>query len=150
PNLDPVAGLQLEGRDVGRDAIHGEVAVADELTSLRPGAGEAHAVDDAVEAELEEPEKALAGHPGPLLGDVEVAPELALEDAVDAADLLLFPELKTVVADLATADAVLAGRAGATLERALLRVAAAALQVEPRALPPAEPTDGSGVASHVV
>src|SRR5207253_43766 len=83
-------------------------------------------------------------------GDVEVAPELALQDAVHAADLLLLAELQPVVADLASTDAVLAGRAGTALERALLRVAAAALQVELGALPTAEAADGFGVAGHVV
>jgi hypothetical protein len=48
----------------------------------------------------------------------EVVAELALEDAVGAADLLLLAELEAVLADLAAAHAVLAGRRRAPLERA--------------------------------
>ena len=92
------------------DAVDGEVAVADELAGLGSRRREAHPVDDVVEAQLERAEEALAGHAGAVLGVVEVVPELALEDAVDAADLLLLAKLEAVVADLAAADAVLAGR----------------------------------------
>ena len=99
---------------------------------------EAHPVDDVVEAQLERAEQVLAGHAGAVLGAVEVVPELALEDAVDAADLLLLAQLEAVVADLAAADAVLAGGRRAALEGALLGIAAAALQEELRALPTAE------------
>ena len=120
----------------------------DELAGLGPGRGEAHPVDDVVEAQLEEPEEALAGHARAVLGVDEVVPELALEDAVDAADLLLLAQLHAVLADLAAADAVLAGRRRAALEGALLRVAARALQEELRALPAAEAADGSGVSGH--
>src|SRR4029450_10882917 len=111
--------LQLEGGDVRRDAVHGEVAVADELAGLGPRAGEAHPVDDVVEAQLERPEKALARDAGAVLGDVEVVAELALEHAIDATDLLLLAKLEAEVAHLATAHAVLARRCRAALEGAL-------------------------------
>ncbi len=52
-DLDLVARLELERRDVGRDAVDREMAVADELAGLRPGRCEAHPEDDVVEAELE-------------------------------------------------------------------------------------------------
>ena len=90
-----------------------------------PGRREAHPVDDVVEAQLERAEQVLAGHAGPVLGVDEVVAELALEDAVGAADLLLLAQLQAVLADLAAADAVLAGRRRTTLEGALLGVAAA-------------------------
>ena len=44
-----------------------------------------------------------------LLGALEVEPELALQQAVDALDLLLLAKLKAVAEDLGTAAAVLAG-----------------------------------------
>src|SRR5829696_3569810 len=147
-NLDAVTGLQLMGGDVARHAVDGEVAVIDELPSLSARRREAHPVDDVVETQLQRSEQALAGHAGAGLRGVEVVPELALEDAVHAADLLLLAELQPVVADLAPTDAVLAGRRRTALERALLGIAAGALQVELRALPTAQATDGFGVASH--
>ena len=66
---------------------------------------------------LEQAQQVLAGHARAALGRLEVVAELALEDAVDAADLLLLAQLEAVLADLAAADAVLAGRRGAALER---------------------------------
>src|SRR5579859_2145842 len=98
--------------------------MADELAGLRPRRREPHPVDDVVETRLERPEKVLAGHAGPGFGTVEVVLELALENGVDATNLLLLAQLKAVLADLPAADAVLAGRAGASLERALLGIAA--------------------------
>jgi hypothetical protein len=73
---------------------------------------------------------------------------LALEDAVCPADLLLLAQLEPVLTDLAAADAVLAGRAGTTLEGALLGIAARPLEEELGALPSAEAADGFGVTSH--
>ena len=61
PDLDPVAG------DVGRPAVHREVAMADELASLGTAGGEAHAEDDVVEPHLEQAQEVLAGHPLALL-----------------------------------------------------------------------------------
>src|SRR4029079_12031913 len=99
-DLDPVARLHLKGGDVRRDAVDGEATVADELASLGARAGGRPPEHDVVEAELERPEERLAGHARSVLGGVEVDPELALEDAVHAADLLLLPELQAVVTDL--------------------------------------------------
>src|SRR4051794_33913621 len=148
-DLDLVARPELVRRDVGGDAVDREVAVADELAGSRSGGREAHPVDDVVQAQLERAQQVLAGHAGPILGRDEVVPELPLEDAVGLADLLLLAQLQAVLADLAAADAVLAGRRRSSLERALLRIAARALEIELRAFTPADPADGFGVASHV-
>ena len=93
-------------------------------------------------------EEALAGDARAILGVNEVVPELPLEDAVDAANLLLLTELHPVLADLAAADAVLAGGRRPALEGALLGVAARPLQEELGALPSAETADGFGVSGH--
>src|SRR5262245_11383439 len=89
PDLDAVAGLELERRDVGGPAVDGEVAMADELAGLGTRAGEAHPVDDVVEPELERTQQPLAGDALVGLRLAEVVAELPLEDAVHAADLLL-------------------------------------------------------------
>ena len=147
-DLDLVARLELVRRDVGRDAVDGEVAVGDELAGGRARRREAHPVDDVVEARLERAQQVLAGHAGAVLGGDEVVAELALEHAVGLADLLLLAQLQPVLADLAAADAVLAGRRRAALEGALLGIAARALQEELGAFPPADAADGFGVAGH--
>ena len=102
------------------DTVHGEVAVGDHLAGGGARGREAQAVDDVVEPQLERPQQGLAGHAGVARRLDEVVAELLLEHAVDAADLLLLAQLQAVVADLAAADAVLAGRRRAPLERALL------------------------------
>src|SRR5215207_9976424 len=61
-DLDLVAGPELVGRDVGGPAVHGQVAVADELAGLGAGRREAPAVDDVVEPELQRPQEPLAGN----------------------------------------------------------------------------------------
>ena len=147
-DLELVARLELVRRDVRRDAVHGEVAVVDELAGGRSRRGEAGAVDDVVEPQLERAQQVLAGHAGAVLGGDEVVAELLLEHAVGLADLLLLAQLQPVLADLAAADAVLAGGRRTALEGALLRIAARALQEELRALAPADPADGFGVTSH--
>jgi hypothetical protein len=104
--------------------------------------------DDVVEPELEDAQEVLAGHAGAGLGLLEVVVELALQDAVDPADLLLLAKLEAVVADLAAAHAVLTGRRGTALEGALLGIAARALEEELRALAAAEPADRTSVSGH--
>src|SRR5215203_742520 len=147
-DLDLVTRPELVRRDVGRPAVDGEVTVGDEVACLRAGRRDAHPVDHVVEPQLERPQEVLPGHAGSVLGVDEVVPELALEDPVGPAHLLLLTQLEAVLADLAAADAVLAGRRRAPLERALLGIAAAALQEELCAFPAAEAADGLGVTGH--
>ena len=147
-DLDPVAGLELVRGDVRRHAVDGEMAVVDELAGLGARGREPEAEDDVVEADLERLEERLAGDAGAALGLAEVVAELSLEDAVDAAHLLLLAQLEAELAHLPPAHAVLAGRRGSPLERALLRVAARPLQEELGAFPAAEAADGFGVSGH--
>src|SRR5688572_2680118 len=148
-NLDAVADLDPEARDVGRTAVHREVAVADELSGLRAARREAHAIDGVVEAHLEQAQQVLAGHALVLLRLLEVVAELALEDRVALAHLLLLAQLQPVLAHLAAAHGVHARRRAAALEGALARIAAAALQEELEPLATADAADGVVVACHV-
>ena len=124
-------------------AVDGEVAVGDELAGRGAGRGEAEPIDDVVEAELQERSRFSPVTPGRFSARDEVLAELPLQDAVDAADLLLLAQLEAVFADLPATDAVLAGRRRAALEGALGRIAAVALQEELDALAAAQPTDGT-------
>ncbi len=93
-------------------------------------------------------EQVLAGLAGTALGHIEVAAELALEQAVVALGLLLLAELLAVLAGLAAALAVHSGGIAAALEGALSGVAPVALEEELLALPAAEAAYGVGVSCH--
>jgi hypothetical protein len=118
------------------------------LTSWRAAAGESHPEHDVVEPGLEQPEQVLAGHAGTLLSRLEVAPELAFEDAVGAPDLLLLAQLDAVLGHLAAPDVVLARRGRAALEGALAGIAAVSLEEQLHAFTPAQATHGTVVTSH--
>src|SRR5207302_6104601 len=110
---------------------------------------ETEPVDDVVQARLEVPEQVQPRHSRFVRGLVEVVAELLLEQAVDAARLLLRAELDAVVGRLALPRlAVHAGREGAALDGALRRVAALALQVELGAFAAAEAANGAAVIGH--
>src|SRR5579871_4673142 len=66
--LDLVAYLALEGRDVDLAAIHLDVAVTDELTGLAAREGEAEAIADVVQAGLKLLEEQLTGDAGAVGG----------------------------------------------------------------------------------
>ena len=86
-------------------------AVRDQLARFGAGRAEAHAVDDVVEARLEQHQQVRAGVALAALGFGEVAAELALEDAVHALDLLLLAQLDAVVGRAACPRCGRAGRA---------------------------------------
>src|SRR5690554_5110651 len=110
---DRVAGLDLVGRQVHGLAVDRHAAVRDQLAGRRAGDREAHAVDDVVEARLQELQQVLTRVA--LLGRslLVVVAELALQQAVDTLDLLLLAKLEGVVGQLAAtragAGTVLAG-----------------------------------------
>ena len=105
-----VAGLDRVRRDVDDLAVDRDRAVRDQLARLGAGRAEAHAVDDVVEARLEQRQQVRAGVALAALGFGEVAAELALEHAVHALDLLLLAQLQAEVGRArAGGAAVLAG-----------------------------------------
>src|SRR3989338_3755758 len=108
--------------------VHLEVAVCDHLPALTARAPEPEPVHDVVEPELEQPQQILAGDPLLGLGPLEILAELALEHAVDPLRLLLLAQLHAERRQLAAAEAVLAGRVVAPLDRALVREAACSLE----------------------
>src|SRR5258708_28356548 len=116
-HLDLVALDHGVAGDVDLVTVDADVAVVDELAGRRAALGETEEVDDAVEAGLEELEEALAGDAALLLRDGEGAAELALEQAVDEAELLLLGEADGILGELAARlRAVLAGREIAALK----------------------------------
>src|SRR3989449_3736192 len=123
--------------------------VRHELARLLARRAEPEPVHDVVQAQLQVTQEVDAGHARLGRGLVEVVAELLLEQAVDAARLLLRAKLDAVVRRLALARLpVHARREGAALDGALRRVAALALEVELGALAAAEAADRAAVVRH--
>lgn len=106
------------------------MAVIDYLTGLRSRSAYAHAVHDVVETLFEQREHVLAHDALHALGALVVAVELAFEQTVDTAHLLLLAELDAVLGILMTGEAVLSGRSGTSVERALLALGGATVAFE--------------------
>jgi len=125
------------------------VAVRDQLPRLFARSAEPESIYDVVKAKLEVSEQVDTGDAGFALCELEVVPELLLQQPIGASRLLLRAELQTVVRRLALAGlAVHARRESAALDGALRRVAALALEVELGALAAAEAADGAAVVRH--
>src|SRR5690606_31697010 len=102
-------------------------------------------------APLEQLQQRLAGDAARPVRRLEVAAELILQHPVDALDLLLLAQLHAVAGELRLPRlSVLPRREVAPLDRALLRVAALALQEQLHALAAAQPADGPRVSRHVI
>src|SRR5687767_1129608 len=141
---DRVARLQRVRGHVNLLAVDEEVAVAHQLTRLRPRRGEAHTIDRVVETALAPLQQRFTGDAARPLRLLEVAAALILQHAVDALDLLLLAQLHAVADHLGLAQAsVLARRHVALLDRALLGVATLTFEEQLHALATAEAANGS-------
>src|SRR6478752_9492982 len=140
-HVDDVVSGDLERRDVDLLAVHQEVTVRHELTRVATGPGEPGAVDDVVEAALQQLEQVVAGLAGATRGLDVVVVELTLHHAVGEASLLLLLQLRAVLALLDARTAVLAGGVGAALESG---VATDEVNAEAARLP----GHGTGVTGH--
>src|SRR3954452_20194472 len=148
PDLDDVALGHEERRDVDLAAVDEEVAVLDQLAGHVAAVREAGPVDNVVQAPLEDLEQVLTGLAGTPVGLLVVTAELLLEHAVDAGALLLLPLLQQVLAVLRAAATVLARRVGPDLDRALWRLALAALEEQLHLLAAAATAVRACVPSH--
>ena len=79
------------------------MTVRDELTSCGAGLSDAEAVDDVVQAALEELQEDFTRHTLGALSLLEEVAELTLEYAIGVLSLLLFLELDAIFARLTTA-----------------------------------------------
>src|SRR5205085_5577037 len=138
---DLVAAAHEVRRDIDLALVHAGMAVAHQLPGLGARGRETEPVDDVVESALEELKQRLAGDATRPVRHLEVAPELSREHTVDAAQLLLLAQLDRVLGELRPRLAVLARRIVAALDRALVGVAALALQEELQPLASAMPAD---------
>src|SRR5712692_5486251 len=147
---DSVTHFHLRRRNIRAARVEGDVAMEHELARLTARIGEAQPVDNVVEAHLEDAQQIFARDARHALGVHEMLVELALEDAVDVARLLLLFELQTELA-LFTA-ATIAGRSARRswppFDGTLRRETAFAFEEKFHARPSAKPADGTGVAGH--
>src|SRR3990170_3189389 len=119
---DHITGANLERRDIDLLAVDLKMAVVHQLTGLRSSLGKTSAIDDIVEAALENAEKVGAGD-ACLLGRLLVVPaELPLEDPVHGTELLLLAQLDEVIALPNPAAAVFTGRIRPLVDSTLLRL----------------------------
>src|SRR6266508_1381771 len=115
-------------RDRDLAAVDRDVAVAHELTRLRPRRRKPQGIDDVVQAPLELLEEVRSRDSLAALGAREGEPELPLEKAVDALDLLLLAKLNAVAQELRAPAAMLPRRVIAPLDGAFVLEAAVPLQ----------------------
>jgi hypothetical protein len=122
--------------------------VRHQLARFGAGRAEAHAVDDVVQARLEQRQQVRAGVALAALGFGEVAAELALQHAVHALDLLLLAQLQAEVAGARAGGAAML--AGLAVELGLVADGAAgALQEQVGAFTAGQFGLGSEVTCHV-
>src|SRR5262245_39154320 len=124
------------------------MAVGDHLPRLSATGREAEPVHHVVESALQQTEQGLSGHAPLTLRPLEIAAELALENAVDPLGFLLLPELHAVGRQLAPVEAMLSRRVVAPLDGALVGEAASTLEEELHPFPTAEPALRVAIARH--
>jgi hypothetical protein len=92
--------------------------MADHLAGATESLGEAHFLNDIVEAGFKELKENLTRHTTAAAGDLEVAAELALEDSILVTELLLLSKSDGVIGLLAagTLGSMLAGWVALILE----------------------------------
>src|SRR5207247_2711119 len=130
-NFDGVARPHLVGRHVDALAVYEDAVVPHDLARLGAARTEPHAVRNGIQARFQQLQKTLARHAFAARGLCIGLAELALEEHVYAAQLLLLPQLLAKIGHAAAAFlSVLSRRIAAALDRAL--VAAAFLPLEER------------------
>ena len=116
-DIDDVVLGDLVGRHVDVLAVHGEVTVGHQLASLAAGACQTSAVDDVVQAGLEQDDQVVTGLARAAVRLLVVAAELTLENTVGVLSLLLLLQLEQVLRFLDAVAASLSRGVRAALKR---------------------------------
>ena len=95
-NADHVTGLQNIRGDIDALTVHGKVAVRYHLTGLCAAGGKSQAVDDVVKARFQQAQQVFAGNAGQAQSFLQVVAERVFQNAVHAAQFLLFAQLLAV------------------------------------------------------
>ena len=131
-------------------AIHLDMAVAHQLAALGARSSEAHAIDHVVQPALQHVQHVVAGDALHGAGLLKQIAELAFEQLIIAARLLLFPELQAIAHNLRfTILAMLARNEVALFDGALLGVAALAFEEQLHPLAPALPAHGTNISCQI-
>ena len=85
-----IAGFQVHRGNVGFASIDSDMSVTNHLTCSTKRLGEAHFLNDIVEAGFKKLEEDFTSHTTTAAGDLEVAAELALQNSILVTELLLF------------------------------------------------------------
>src|SRR5277367_6013446 len=150
-DLDLVTNTNLEGRDVHLPAIHFDVPVTNDLTSLTTRACKSETESNVIQAALKLLQKQLTGDARGAGRLLVVGAELAFQREVDALGLLLFAQLEAVANDLRLSVAtVLARGEVALLNRALVAETPSALQKKLHAFATAKAADCSRITCHFI
>lgn len=96
PEFDHVTSFEKVGRNVDLFAVYQNMTVTDELPRFLLCAGKTHALYHVVEPALQKLEQVVSGYSFHALGLFEITTELTLENAINAPDFLLFPQLQTI------------------------------------------------------
>src|SRR5262249_690564 len=136
-----VAGLQQHARNVAVLAVDLNMAVADELPRAGARRREPESMDHIVQPPFHDAQKRLAGLLRRARGCREITPDLILQNAVEAFQLLFCAEAHAVLAELAAA-VVHARRRVAAFDGALGALAASALEEQLHAFPAANLANG--------
>src|SRR6267143_1882497 len=130
-DFDRVTRPHLVGRHVDALAVYEDAVMAHDLARLGTARTEPHAVRNGIQARLQQLQKTLARHAFAARGLCIGLAELALEQPVYAAQLLLLPQLLAEIGHAAAAFlAVLSRRIAAALDRAFVGEAFLALEEE--------------------
>ena len=97
---DNVANLNSVRRDINSLAVHTEMTVRYELTSLTTGGCHAHSENDVVKTGFQKPDKVFTGNAFLFGSMFIVVTELLFENAVNKLPLLLFLKLGAVLGNL--------------------------------------------------
>ena len=116
--------------DVNSLAVHGEMAVYNELARFGAAARPTASVNDVVESRFEDRKELFTGFAGLFRSHFVVFCKLAFQNAVVALGLLLRAKLRTVFGSLFASLAVLTGGVCSALDRAFTRIASCALEEE--------------------
>src|SRR5713226_2790351 len=130
-DFDGVARPHLVGRHVDAFAVYEDAVMAHDLARLGEARAEPHAVRNGIQARLQQLQKTLARYAFTARGLCIGLAELALEQPVYAAQLLLLPQLLAEIGHAAAAFLpVLSRRIAAALDRAFVGEAFLALEEE--------------------
>jgi hypothetical protein len=149
-HADDISRTQENGRNVDRFIVKRKVPVKNELAGRFPGRREAHPEDNIVKTTLERLDENFSRLSRLSKRFLKIVSELRFEQPVHTANLLLFPELQTVLRNFLTARLAMWSRWEIPpLDRTLFRETLCAFQKKLLAFSSAQPATGVNISCHL-